>query len=178
MRNVLTTSTLRTAALALGLATLAACDTTGGAPRSTDEDGRAVVTADQAVQSFLDVCYATRAEPAAVTRALAKAGGFDAPSERAGFSFVKHTTLAMDAGQIAGSSCWVSFETGRSNVSSGVDAAELLLARVPHQKVGGTLGGGEYRITTTRGDIAIGNKSRVYRSARGVTITLITEPEE
>ena len=67
---------------------------------------------------------------------------------------------------------------GRSNVSSGIEAVELLLAKVPHSGTGGTPGGGEYRITTTRGDIAVGNKSRVYRTARGVTITLFTQVDE
>lgn len=163
---------------ALALLALAGCDATGGAPRSTDDDGRAVVAVDRAVQTFLDVCYATRAEPAAVARAIDKAGGFDAPSDAAGYYFAKHGTLAIDAAQIGGSSCWVSFDTGRSNVASGVDAAKLLLARVPYTDVGGTIGGGEYRITTSRGDIAVANKSRVFRTALGVTLTLYTQPTE
>lgn len=163
---------------ALALLALAGCDATGGAPRSTDVDGRAVVTVDRAVQTFLDVCYATRAEPEAVVSAVGKAGGFDAPGDAAGYYFAKHSTDAIDTGQIGGSSCWVSFDTGRANVASGVEAAKLLLSKVAYTDVGGTIGGGEYRITTSRGDIAVANKSRVFRTALGVTLTLYTEPTE
>ncbi|MDV4145068.1 MULTISPECIES: hypothetical protein [Shimia] len=138
-------------------------------PRTTDKDGRAVVSAATASQAFLDACYKTSGSRNGV-KAYAKRNGYEITSDDDLFFTARAPSRSISVMRLDTGICAVMFDAGIPNANAGAQAAQILLPKVKAKSIGGKKGGGQISLKTAKGSVIVGNNARL--KADGASITL------
>ncbi len=154
----------------IGAFALAACDTAPAGPRTTDSQGRAVVSASEAANLFMSACYRPGNSEAGVRRATA-GGNFKASTDSDDILLTSHTTKALSVSLLSPGICFVSFDAGVSSLEAAKQAAAVMIPLVKPTAIGGKKGRGALRFTTAKGTVTVTNNATVKVS--GATISLV-----
>jgi hypothetical protein len=138
-------------------------------PRTTDKDGRAVVSAATASQAFLDACYKTSGSRNGV-KAYAKRSGYEITSDDDLIFIARDPTRSISVSTFNPGICLVIFDAGIPNANAGAQAVQILLPKLKTKGISGKKGGGQINLKTAKGSVVVGNNARI--KGEGASISL------
>jgi hypothetical protein len=130
---------------------------------------RSTVPVEAAVRLFLDTCYEAN-QGLESSEARLVSAGFEVDRVSDDLLFASDTDRAVDV-LLGSSSCQVSFDSGMPAVDTGAMAAETLINLLDVEEAKGREGGGHIGLVTPKGDVVVGNATRV-RGMLPVSIAL------
>ena len=138
-------------------------------PRTTDKQGRTVVSSQDAVNAFVSACY-TPGGTRGGAKSFVTRNGYEVSSDDKEFFISACSNRALGVMQMEGGICSVTFDAGIPNVDAGAQAARLLIAKIGTTGIGGKKGGGQINLKTAKGTVVVGNNAQV--KGNGASISL------